>query len=185
MTDVNKYRVWCNTESGYVSVWAEAEPSDCPNNNGHTIDSTKTAITDAMSSQLMDTKQVFLPTGLKVAAFGFKFTATKNTETSFDHKLIQDVRLRGGAVETEGHVMGDKADLSIVDVDNILGFGAGLVVALYFDGWNIPKSGVVDVLEPTMGDNVPKDLYVRCIYTSVGDTDDVKVGVNLRAYRDV
>jgi hypothetical protein len=42
--EVYKYRLWCETENGYVYVWAEEEPTSCPNNPAHTIDSSKTVI---------------------------------------------------------------------------------------------------------------------------------------------
>lgn len=44
MAAVYKYRVWCNTENAFFSAWGESEPTTCPNNSGHTIDSSKTAI---------------------------------------------------------------------------------------------------------------------------------------------
>lgn len=47
MATVYRYRVWCDTESGWQYVWAESEPTDCPNNNGHTIDSDKTAVMES------------------------------------------------------------------------------------------------------------------------------------------
>jgi len=47
MATVYKYRVWCDTESGWQYVWAESEPTDCPNDPGHTIDSDKTTVVEA------------------------------------------------------------------------------------------------------------------------------------------
>jgi hypothetical protein len=46
LTIVNKYRIWCNTESANVFGWAETEPTTCPNNTGHSIDTSKTAIVE-------------------------------------------------------------------------------------------------------------------------------------------
>ena len=48
-TEVHKYRVWCNTDSKYVEVWAEEEPTTCPENNGHSIDPDKTVIVETVS----------------------------------------------------------------------------------------------------------------------------------------
>lgn len=44
--DLFKYRVWCNVESGYFEVWGEEEPSVCPNNSDHSIDTDRTVIID-------------------------------------------------------------------------------------------------------------------------------------------
>lgn len=46
---LHRYRIWCVTENAYVYEWAETEPSDCPNNNGHTITSSLTSIIDTVS----------------------------------------------------------------------------------------------------------------------------------------
>ena len=45
---LNRYRIWCSTENAYVYEWAETEPTDCPNNNGHTIDTNLTTIIDTL-----------------------------------------------------------------------------------------------------------------------------------------
>lgn len=50
MADVFKYRVWCETEGKYVEGWFEEEPTTCPNNNTHTIDTSKTSIVEDIST---------------------------------------------------------------------------------------------------------------------------------------
>ena len=42
--DIHQYRIWCNTESTFVTTWSESEPTVCPNNNTHEIDQIKTSI---------------------------------------------------------------------------------------------------------------------------------------------
>ena len=51
MAEVNKYRLWCETEQAYVYTWGEEEPTLCPNNSAHTIDSSKTAIDATIGNQ--------------------------------------------------------------------------------------------------------------------------------------
>jgi hypothetical protein len=34
-----RYRIWCETEATEVYVWDNSEPTECPNDAGHTIDS--------------------------------------------------------------------------------------------------------------------------------------------------
>lgn len=51
-TLVNRYRVRCTTEAAYVHAWATTAPTVCPNNSGHTIDASATAVVqtrDALS----------------------------------------------------------------------------------------------------------------------------------------
>jgi len=47
MTDVYKYRLYCETEDLWVETWAENTPQYCPNNNTHTIVSGSITIIDS------------------------------------------------------------------------------------------------------------------------------------------
>lgn len=49
---LHRYRIWCVTENAYVYEWAETEPTDCPNNNSHTITSSLTSIVDTVSDAI-------------------------------------------------------------------------------------------------------------------------------------
>lgn len=48
---IYKWRIYCETETAYVYNWASSEPTDCPNDSGHSIDSTKTAIVDSIETE--------------------------------------------------------------------------------------------------------------------------------------
>ena len=52
--EIYKYRVWCNNESTWVEIWAEEIPTTCPNNNTHSIDTSKTTIIDQVSTEQRD-----------------------------------------------------------------------------------------------------------------------------------
>ena len=47
---VNRYRLYCNTESAYVYTWNTVLPTVCPNNNAHSIDSTTITVIDSASN---------------------------------------------------------------------------------------------------------------------------------------
>lgn len=47
MTELNKYRIYCTTESTNVFVWSETTPTVCPNNNTHTIDDDSIVIVES------------------------------------------------------------------------------------------------------------------------------------------
>ncbi|ARR74927.1 hypothetical protein SAGO17_0007 [Mimivirus AB-566-O17] len=51
MSTLNRYRIYCTTETVYTYVWDESTPTVCPNNNGHSIDSSLTTIIDTITSQ--------------------------------------------------------------------------------------------------------------------------------------
>lgn len=47
MTELSRYRVWCETESTSVYEWATTAPTTCPNNGAHTITASKTAAVES------------------------------------------------------------------------------------------------------------------------------------------
>jgi hypothetical protein len=49
-TEVNYYRLYCQTESNYVYKWDTIIPSKCPNNNTHTVDSNTVTIIDTVNT---------------------------------------------------------------------------------------------------------------------------------------
>lgn len=48
--DINNYRLFCNTENSFVTVWNINTPSACPNNNTHLIDNDSVTIIDNINS---------------------------------------------------------------------------------------------------------------------------------------
>lgn len=52
MTTLYQYRVWCDTENAYFTTWSDVEPTTCPNNDGHTIDTTKTTVVQTVIEDL-------------------------------------------------------------------------------------------------------------------------------------
>ncbi len=50
MPSINKYRIYCITESNYFYTWSQTLPTVCPNNNGHSINSSATTIVDILDS---------------------------------------------------------------------------------------------------------------------------------------
>jgi len=116
--------------------------------------------------------------------FGFNFIATANGDTNGD--LLLPVKyLRGSGFETEDNVFGDSITVQIVDVDNVLGAGAGYVASVFGQNVQIPKGGLFTVLSESISSPIPSGLYFRVIYHSAGTVNNVKVRVNCRGYNDV
>jgi len=44
MSNLYKYRIWCEDEVTWVNTWDTEEPTVCPNNNSHTITTSKTTV---------------------------------------------------------------------------------------------------------------------------------------------
>ena len=96
-----------------------------------------------------------------------------------DLRLATAVRLQGGSYWTDGATVGDRVSLLVVDVDNVLGSGAGAVVSVYVDRLPVaPWQQQVDVGAPTAA-LVPAGLYLRVLYENTG-MGDVAAGVTYR-----
>jgi hypothetical protein len=82
MTTLYKYRIYCTTDSKYEYVWAEEEPTTCPTDTAHTIDSNNITIVDVVEPNEFKVKEESIPTGGHYAVKTVKIDATKNTTTS-------------------------------------------------------------------------------------------------------
>lgn len=56
-TEVNNYRLYCITESAYVSVWGTVEPTKCPNDSSHNIDTNSTVIVQTISTSTVKVEE--------------------------------------------------------------------------------------------------------------------------------
>lgn len=71
---INKYRVYCNTESQYVYDWNDKSPITCPNNSAHSIDATSSTIVDTVKSQSVNIIQEAGPTGGNYSCESYSFS---------------------------------------------------------------------------------------------------------------
>lgn len=109
---------------------------------------------------------------------GITGVATKGTTTTFDLKIDKDnCYCSGGEIIVKDAEHGDYIRIEIVDVDNILGYGANTVLNVYLSKWFIDYRGK-NVLEVPYAGYIYENLYLRLKYTSTGSTYDVKVAAN-------
>ena len=117
---------------------------------------------------------------LKFRGTGVSGTATKNTTTSIDYKLTENRFVNGVQFILKNHVFGDSAQFQVVDVDNILGYGAGTVLDEFGTSWyfaeDVQTQGPFIIPYPAL---VNSGLYIRIVYNSTGTVNDVDVRLNL------
>jgi hypothetical protein len=120
----------------------------------------------------------------EVKATGYKGTATSGTTSNVDFAIGAEERYTNGIkLLLKNHADEDTLGLQIVDKDNVLGYGAGLVLKTFGINWN------VDSEKSDQGQNVfnyaakiPAGVYVRVVYVSTGATD-VKIKLNLLLHK--
>lgn len=102
---------------------------------------------------------------------GVKGTCAAGKVTTIDLKMLDDVYLTGGVLLAKNAAFGDFCDMQVVDVDNIMGYGAGAVlrqfVTNYFMDDSSVNQGAFDLPYPA---KIITGLYMRLVYHSTGMT---------------
>jgi len=119
------------------------------------------------------------------AGFGYTGTATAGTTTNLDYLLSEERLVYGGEMILKDHAFGDKVAMQVVDVDNILGYGAGTVLGSYMSNWFVSSDKQTQtqiILDyPT---KISAGLYLRVAYTSVGGTN-VTASINIHCVKNI
>ena len=115
---------------------------------------------------------------------GLSAVAYKNSTTNIDFKIPEDfLYINGGELLTKDNEFGDYIEMEIIDKDNVLGYGSGTILQTYIKNWYVSPTNK-NVVEVPYGGVVPKDLYIRVKYTSVGTVNDVKVALNFFMHKE-
>lgn len=129
-------------------------------------------------------KQDMMADICKFRGQGFAFTATAGQTTNHDYKFTASRLLEAPILICKYHAWGDYIRFQVVDVDNILGYGAGTVLDEFATTWYLDDS--IQTQRPVdlwYSAEVVSGLYIRVIYTSVGATNpEVKVNFCNHAY---
>jgi hypothetical protein len=117
--------------------------------------------------------------------FGYSGTATAGQTTNLDFKLTESRLVYGGQLFLKNHVFQDKFHFQVVDVDNILGYGAGTVLGQYMQDWYVADDVVA---QPPILVNYPTEvfagLYIRVAYISTGAVN-VSAAINILCVKNI
>jgi len=106
-------------------------------------------------------------------------TATKNSTTNIDYAVSESgLFISGAEFIYKDSVWGDYVECQIIDLDNVLGYGAGTVLSQYVKKWYLdPSKSSIRVESPYAG-SLPDGVYVRVKYHSVGTETDPSALIN-------
>jgi len=114
---------------------------------------------------------------------GVAATITAGTTHNIDHKITEIRYITGVQIILINNHKDDKVHFEIVDVDNVLGYGAGFVIDRFGEDWyfatDTQDQHPIIIPFPS---KLPANLYIRVIYVSAGTTD-VDVKINLFLYK--
>lgn len=111
-------------------------------------------------------------------------TIAAGTTDNIDLHITDDVLITGGVFMTKDGVWGDSVVLQVVDIDNVLGYGANVTLN-QFVAWflpNSPAAGTLIQLQVPYPAKIFAGLYLRMRFTSVGTTD-VQVAMNYMLHK--
>ena len=116
---------------------------------------------------------------VKFRGKGISGTAIAGATTNIDYKLTEARLLDGVKMILKDQAFGDSVKFQVVDVDNVLGYGAGLVLDEFGTDWYVSADtqdqGAINL---PYSAEVIAGLYIRIVYNSIGGTN-VSVKANL------
>ena len=111
---------------------------------------------------------------------GFSGVAAANATTNIDFKFTNERWLTGGILYANNANWGDTGSIQIVDKDNILGYGADLVLREFVKNMVMrTDQELQQELQITYVSLIKANLYLRLKYTNTNLTTAVNVGCNL------
>lgn len=129
--------------------------------------------------------QILGSDSLTLNPFGAKLTPAAGTLTNCDVVLPANMVLKGGIIFSNNSVIGDHISISVLDKDNVLGFGATpeapIVLGTYVISWYVMPGIENKVEDISISQPMPQGLYLRVAYTSVGEEAPI-VLLNLISY---
>ena len=120
---------------------------------------------------------------VSIQPFGVLFPAAANSTTTYDYKLLDNYSLKGGVLFAKDASVGDSISVQVVDVDNIVGYGAGAVLTTYITNWYVIPNEQNVVEDISISAPISAGLYFRFVYASTSASTDAKVIVNFMAYK--
>lgn len=115
---------------------------------------------------------------LNTSLQGCLFTASPGVETLHDYLISDDHLVDGAVLIAIGAALGDYITCQVVDKDNVIGYGAGVVLGQYVTNWYMnPAVSVQLNFKSSYPAKIFGGLYLRIKYHSVG-ASNVEVIIN-------
>jgi hypothetical protein len=110
---------------------------------------------------------------------GIAFTATAGATTDYDYKFTEGRLLEVPIILVKNQAWGDYLRFQVVDVDNVIGYGAGAVLDEFATTWYMDDQACTQQRPDVWySAEVVAGLYIRVKYTSVGIANvDVKINL--------
>lgn len=114
----------------------------------------------------------FEKTKLNLNITGIRTTFVAGAVTNMDLKLLDDNLMTGVTIGINGANLGDTFSLQVVDIDNVLGHGANLVLNTFASSYNVVTDNQkqIDYVNSYPA-RLRAGLYIRVALTSTGTSN--------------
>lgn len=143
MDKVTKYKVYCETDAKWEYFYLEddAVPTEtCPVNGAHTVTTGSLSEEAVVEKSQTKIEEQVPQGGKKVTNRGFQFDAAANSETTHEFQFTENLYCKDGELEVKDGDFKDYAYMALVDVENLLGYGAGFVLHEYIKDYPVDSS---------------------------------------------
>lgn len=114
---------------------------------------------------------------------GISFTATAATTTSYDFKFSEDRILTSGYAILDNQANGDYITIQVIDIDNVLGYGANTILDEYLTEWYMIYDQAYQPPPPhSYPALIQAGIYLRVKYTATGVLD-IPVKMNFTTHK--
>lgn len=103
--------------------------------------------------------------GFRFRGASFSGNVSANSSQDIDYKIVAERYINGGRLLIDNIGNEDKMTFQVVDKDNVLGYGAGVVLDEFIKDYFIPTSGNLEVRLDYPA-RIYAGLYLRLKYTS-------------------
>lgn len=125
------------------------------------------------------------PCSVQFNGQGARKTIPNGTTDTLDYQLAQMNKFDGIQIILKDHHEDDCFKLKLIDVENLLGYGANYVLYTFINNWNVASDKQDQgAFRLSYSAEIPTGLYLRCEYTSFGTTD-VKLKINHSLHKEI
>lgn len=195
-TTIYKYRVFCETENAFVTIWDKTPPTVCPNNISHTIDSNSITITDQVSSNnvnIIQSEPGFTNGFYRVE--GFSLTIPANSSATKDISWPYNIAVMTMNLQPSTENIGDTInayagpDTTIGVNTETIGQNVSVINVNSTVLQNIKLGYVVSVVNNTqninMGECISIDTVNSRITCNIVASEGVGPGANIKVSRQI
>jgi len=183
------YHIWVSENGTTYEMWMLKEsPTPDPSDQKDFEDNYKDDCNAPIEMKTMDDVPYVRVTdrtvGLVMHIHGSEFTAAADTVTKDQMKFTQDIEIVGATMSCAGSHNGDVINMKVIDIDNVLGYGAGVVLAQF--AIDVPgelmEGKLVEAIS-TSSSTIPAGVYCSMEYTNTHASEEVDVHYIYKYYK--